>query len=99
MFKNTDKQKLYWLIDEYLSKRVTARTFCDEFYYCFDLGLDMSLLSDVELAAFLDLSNVKSRFSWSREDIEQYPGVFYSESELHDKIVETKARLFEESHF
>jgi len=93
MYKNTDKQKLYWLIDEYLSNKINAVTFCDEFYYCFDLAIDMSVLTDQERSLFLELSDVVGRFSAYKEDFENHPGVYYSELDLNEKIVETKNRL------
>lgn len=93
MFDNADKRKLYWLIDEYLAKRITSTEFCDKFYYCFDLELDFSLLSKEEYLVFSSLGKIVGRFSQFDKDIEEHPGVYVTESELREKIAEAKALL------
>ena len=93
MYKKNDKRRLYWLIDSYLSKEVTAKFFCDEYYYCYDLELDDEFLTDLEKDNFSRLSAVVSRFSEFKEDIENYPGIYFTEQELKQKIIETKENL------
>ena len=93
MFRRDDKHRLYQIIQQYLSKKIDASTFCDEFYYSYDLELDCDTLTSDENQAFDELSNITSRFSNFEEDHKKYPGVFYTELELKKKIVETKNRL------
>jgi hypothetical protein len=97
MFPKDDKRRLYQLIDMFLAKQITASVFCDEFYYSYDLEIDYDTLSALEYSAFSELEKVSSRFSQFNEDLEKYPGVYYNEEELKQKILETKEKLQEQS--
>ena len=63
MFEKEDKRRLYWLIDQYLSGKITERVFCDEFYYCYDLEMDYTTLTEFEHRIFSELSTIRGRFS------------------------------------
>jgi len=89
----TEKQKLYWLIDEYMSGNINESTFCDEFYYCYDLQLDRDTLTDIEKKAFSDLSLISSRFSQYEEDHMLDALAFSTTEELKKKIISTKEIL------
>ncbi len=52
MFKRNDKRRLYWLIDQYILGKINDRTFCDEFYYSYDLEMDYSTLTGLEYKLF-----------------------------------------------
>lgn len=93
MHEKTDKQRIYQLIDMYLSGKINESTFCHEFYCSYDLELDYDTLSKDEYKAFYELSEVASRFSESEEDHEKYPGVYFTKRDLHQKILETKETL------
>lgn len=93
MFEKDDKRRLYWLMDQYLSGKIDGRTFCDEYYYSYDLEIDYETFSEVEQKAFTELSSVSSRFSEFKEDIEQHPGAYFTEKELRQKIQETQEKL------
>lgn len=93
MFCKNDKKKLYWLIDQYLSNQISARTFCDEYYHCYDLELERTTLNDHETQAFSDLSKIVNRFTEFTEDLQQYPGVYFNEEQLKQKAIETKKIL------
>ena len=89
MFEKCDKKRLYWLMGQYVSNKITARTFCDEFYYCYDLELNSNELDDKEQRAFSRLSIVINRFSEFKEEHILYPGTYFDESQLHKKVIET----------
>lgn len=93
MFRKDDKRRLYQLMDLFLNGQITASVFCDEFYYSYDLEIDNEILTKEEQLAFCNLSNVSSRFSQFNEDLEKYPGVYYNEEELKQKVLETKHKL------
>ena len=95
MFEKDDKRRLYYLMDQYSSGKIDGRTFCDEYYYSYDLEIDYETLSAVEKKAFTGLSSVAGRFSEFKEDIEQYPGTYLTEKELQYKIQETQKELKE----
>lgn len=93
MFEKTDKRRLYWLIKEYLAGKIDAPTFCNEYYYCYDLELDYKSLTQEEAEAFYQLSKVVGRFSEFDEDHQKYPGTYSTEEELKKKVIETKKLL------
>ena len=93
MYEKTDKRRIYQLIDMYLSGKINETTFCDEFYYCFDLELDYDTLTEDEYKVFYELSEITGRFSRFEEDHQQHPGVFYTKEEVQQKIIETKEKL------
>ena len=97
MFNKDDKRRLYWLIDSYLSNKIDERTFCDEYYYSYDLEIDYKELSSVEEQAFSELSAVSSRFSEFEEDHKLDPRAFFTVKELKQKIQETQEKLKAES--
>jgi hypothetical protein len=97
MFEKEDKKRLYWLMDEYLSGKINGRTFCDEYYFSYDLEIDYGTLSNLEQKAFKELSSVSSRFSEFEEDIEKHSGVYFTENQLQKKIQETQDKLKTES--
>lgn len=90
MYAKNDKRRLYQLIEMYLSKTITASVFCDEFYYCYDLELDRSTLTELETQVFAELDKVSSRFSQYEEDHKLDPKAFTTEAELNQKILEVQ---------
>ena len=92
-FNKKDKRRLYWLIDLFVKSEISSKTFCDEFYYCFDLELDHSSLSMKELILFTELSDYGARFSDSKEDIRDNPGVYITEEQIKEKAVEIRIDL------
>ena len=93
MYDKKDKRRIYYLIDIYLSEIIDEATFCDEFYYCYDLELDSETLTENENEAFIQLGKVVDRFSKFEEDIKEYPDFFCTEKELKQKIIETREKL------
>lgn len=90
MYEKNDKKRLYWLIDQYLLDKIDEPTFCDEFYYSYDLEINNDMLSESEQQAFSDLSKVSSRFSQYEEDHKLDANAFSTVKELREKITETK---------
>ena len=93
MFSKTDKRRLYELMDMYLSGKIDANSFCDEYYYCYDLEVDMDTLTELENKAFSDLGKVSSRFSPYKEDYALDIRAFNNEEQLRQKIIETNIAL------
>lgn len=93
MFEKDDKRRIYWLIDQYISGNITERSFCDEFYYCFDLELDYTFLSEKEYRVFSELGKVVSRFSEYDEDHKLDKNAFYTLEQLNEKVIESKDQL------
>ena len=68
VFEKNDKRQLYWLMDNYLSGKFTAKTFCTEFYYSYDLEIDTDVFSNSEEKLLSLLSTVSGCFSEFEED-------------------------------
>lgn len=95
MFEKNDKRRLYWLLDQYLSKKITEDVFCNEFYYSYDLELDYSSLTELEYNLFSELGRIAGRYSKYESDHKLDPKAFSTTEELKQKIVETKEKLKE----
>ena len=93
MFENTDKKQLYWLIDQYLLRKMNVWDFTDKYHSCYDVELDLDRLSKTEYQLFSDLSLIAGRFSPYSEDHIAHPGFFYTEEELREKVAEVKDQL------
>lgn len=81
----------------YLTGTITAPVFCDEFYYSYSLEIGDDDLTELEQETFSELDKISSRFSEFEEDHIKYPGGFYTEAELLQKILETKEKLKKQS--
>jgi hypothetical protein len=95
MYDKSDKRRLHWLIDEYLSGNINESVFCDEFYFSYDLELDRQTLSEIEQRIFNELSKVTSRFSEFEEDHKLDSRAFSTANELREKILESQENLKE----
>lgn len=93
VYENSDKRRLYWLINQYIIGNINESLFCDEFYYCYDLGIDRNKLNSVEKNTFKELDEIVSRFSPYKEDHLLDPKAFTTTEELHQKIIETHLLL------
>ena len=97
MYQKNNKRCLYQLMDMFLEKEIFVSVFCNEIYYCYDLGIGYTTLTPLEYSTFSELDEVSSRFSEFEEDHIQYPKVFYAEEELRSKVLETRENLFSKS--
>lgn len=87
---------LYYLMKELISQNITPRSFCDEFYECFDIGIDLSLLNPKEQQEFEKLSNVAGRFSEFEEDRVKFPNAYCDENKLKSIVIEVMSSLAQE---
>ncbi len=97
MLARTDKRRIYQLIEQYSSGKINESTFCNEFYYSYDLELDYETLLKDEYEEFYNLSLVTRRFCESEEDIKKHPGVYTTKDELNQIVKQTKLNL--DKHF
>jgi len=99
MYKNNDKRRLYWLINKYLLNEIDESTFCNEFYYSYDLEINVDVFTDNEKIFFSELNEITSRFSQYEEDHMMDSKAFSDIDELKKKIIETKIKLEGEGLF
>ena len=88
----TDKEKLYYLIKEFIKGHYTPSVFCDEFTVQYDIETDYSELSDEENKCFSEISDMTGRFSDDKEDL-KIPNLYYSEQQVRIKVHEVSEKL------
>ena len=93
MFKKNDKKYLYWIIECYISNKITGAVFCDAFYNCYDLELNHKSLSEDELRIFEKLDFVVERYTPFKEDILRYPDIYSSDEQLRTAVQNAKDEL------
>lgn len=97
MYAKNDKRRLYQLIDMYIDRIITSSVFRNEFYYSYSLEISDEDFTEFEKDVFSELDKISSRFSEYEEDHQLDPKAFSTESELRQKIIETKEKLKSES--
>lgn len=93
MFNKTDKKYLYWIMDYYLSDKITGKSFCDAFYESYNLELNHACLSESEQKTFNELHSVVSRYTSFKEDLLRYPGVYFNDEQLKTAVLKAKEEL------
>ena len=88
----TDKEKLYYLIKEFIKGNYTSTAFCDEFTVQYDIETDYSTLNDEENQCFSELSEITARFSDDAEDL-KIPNLYFNEKQVKAKINEVAEKL------
>ena len=86
------KERLYWIIDQYLAGDIEAAHFCDMYYEAYDVG-NIENISDAERKYFSELSQVAGRFSEFTEDHLLDSRAFSTEFELKTKTAEVASAL------
>ncbi len=93
MFEKRDKKRLYWLVNQFLSEKINARFFCDEYYYSYDLEIDDGDLTKLEREIFQELSVIVGRFSEFEDDIKKYPDTYITEGQLKENVQTFQKKL------
>ena len=84
----TSKEKLYYLLREYLVLNYDTNSFCDQFTVVYDIEIDYATLTEPENNIFSELCRVTSRFSPFKEDLE-IPNAFANEQEVRNKAIQS----------
>ncbi|EPR11511.1 hypothetical protein [Ruminiclostridium papyrosolvens] len=87
----TFKEKLYYLLTEYLQGNYDTKTFSDLISDTFNLELDNSL-TEIEIQVFGDLVSIACRFSPFEDDL-KLPNVYFSDQQVRLKAQETWEKL------
>lgn len=87
-----DKEKLYYLIKEFIKGNYKANVFCDEFTIQYDIETDYSTLSNEENHYFSELSNITTRFSDDTEDLKT-PNLYFDEKQVNAKANQVAKKL------
>lgn len=86
------REKLYYLINSYLSNEYDTKTFSKLFTDSFYLEKDDEIFSIEEIEGFEKLAVVTSRFSPYVEDL-KIPNVYFDESEVKKETLELIKKL------
>lgn len=88
----TEKQQLFYLINNLLSNEYDTATFCKEFTRIYDLELDNDLLNSEEMEFIGDLSDIAARFSDNEEEL-MIPNMYFSSMDIRNKAKEVKQKI------
>lgn len=75
------REKLYYLLDQYVKGNYNTEIFSDMFTITYDIEIDYTTLNSEEKTLFEELSRLTARFSSSESDI-AIPNVYVSEKEI-----------------
>lgn len=90
IMQNNENQKILELIKKYLSQEINAWDFCNQYVQYYNLELNTQNLSISEKEVLSELNVVASRFSDIEEDLLLYPGTYFNEKQLKEKVIEVK---------
>lgn len=86
------KEKLYYLLSEYIQKNFNTEMFCDIFTITYDIETDYNTLNNEEKFLFEELCRLTARFSPDENDI-AIPNVYVSEEEIEKKAFQVFNQL------
>lgn len=82
----TEREQLWYLINEYQKGNYDSELFAREFSRIYDLEVDYDSLSKTEEEYFGKLSEITGRFTNDSEDLRIYPGVYFTEDDMKQFI-------------
>lgn len=88
------REKLYYLLSEYLSGNYDAETFCDIFTVTYDIEIDYNTLNTLEKLLFKELCTLTARFSSDEKDLE-IRNVYVNERKVREKALQVYRELVE----
>lgn len=83
----SNKEQLWYLIDELLVGSYDINTFCDEFIRIYNFEVDYISLSQKERESFEELRGMAARFSDKDEEL-KIPGMYFSKEKIIYKAKE-----------
>lgn len=86
------KEKLIYLVKEYIKGKYDTNTFCDQFTLIYDIETDYELLTEQENELFSQITQYTSRYSQYEEDL-RIPNMYYNEKNVFDKVKEVAMAL------
>jgi hypothetical protein len=89
----TKKEQLYYLLNNYAIQKYDVKTFCQAFQDLFYPDIPRTELTPYELKVFNELGNKVVRYSPYKEDIMNYPRVYFSNEDIDKAISETRIKL------
>ncbi len=90
----TPKEKLYYLLKEFLYGKYDANTFSDQFTTIYDTEVDYDTLSEIEMKLFGELCEITARFSSYEEDL-KIPNAYFNEQQVKTKAEEVYKQLMQ----
>ena len=91
------KEKIYYLIREYINGNYETEIFCDEYTQIFNIELDYDTLNEEQYKLLEELSVFTARFSPFEEDL-KIPNVYFSEEQVVTKVKEVYNKLIKQQN-
>jgi gamma-glutamylcyclotransferase (GGCT)/AIG2-like uncharacterized protein YtfP len=88
----TEKESLWYLINELIKGSYIVKTFCSEFTRIYDLEIDYNELSKEEKRLFGELCEMTGRFSDDADEL-KIPNMYFGEKEIMNKVRQIKEIL------
>jgi hypothetical protein len=88
----TDRAKLYWLIELFLSGHHDTGTFCKEFERTYNLEVDRSKLSPDEQAVFGGLFDQVALYSPFEDELKSIP-IYKSAGQIKAAVIAARSTL------
>lgn len=86
------REKLYYLLSEYIRDISSTRIFCDMFTYIYDIDTDYSTLNKQEKLLFEELCSLTARFSSDESDL-AISNVYVGEEEIRENAFKVYNQL------
>ncbi len=86
------REKLYYLLSEYITGRSNTEAFCDMFTITYDIETDYSTLSRQEKLLFGELCRLTARFSSDENDL-AIKNVYVGEEEIRKNAFQVYNQL------
>ena len=80
------RQQLYYLLESFLKNEYEIQSFCDAFEKIFYPSIPGNELTPDELKLFEALGEIVTRYTPFAEDLENYPGVYKSGTDVKNAI-------------
>lgn len=80
------REKLYYLLSEYIRENFNTEMFCDMFTFTYDIETDYNVLSNQEKSLFEELCKLTARFSSNEDDL-LITNVYVSEEEIRKNAI------------
>lgn len=86
------REKLYYLLSEYITENFNTEIFCDMFTITYDVETDYSTLSKQEKLLFEELCGLTARFSSDENDL-AIKNLYVGEEEIRKNALQVYDQL------
>lgn len=81
----TEKEQLYYLLEHVSAGDYDINTFCDLFTTIFNIDIDKTTLTELELSVFSKLEGYTCRYTSNDEDL-RIPNAYFDEERIKEQV-------------